>query len=563
MTSYTPVNAFRVLATAMVAAVLCVPGSAEAQSGCRFGEGSGDLRQVTLAGGRTLVYVGTPHLVCSDGVEIWADSAQAWVTDGFSDFIGDVRFVDPVRELESDEARYFTRLGRLQAEGNLVLRDIAQGSVIENGDLVYLRQTDTRDEEQITVRTGIDGIRPTALLYMDAAQDTTDAPGQVAGPRTALRDSSSISVAPVPPPEPDTTPYVVTGNEIFLQGNSYFRSVGDVEIVRDSIHAYGQVAEYDEVAGRILLEQDARVESASYDLVGRTINIGMENGAMRDLRAIRDGVLTGEDLTLTAPYIHIFLTRGTMERLVATPLRLDPDSVSAGAPVDSTLLARPRAVADRFTLIADSLDVRAPGEILERIYAVGTARSESRARDSLNVEVLPEVARSDWLEGDTVIASFIQVQVQDTTVVGGLRDDYRLNQIEARANARSLYRLAPSDSTRRPGVDPPAVHYVLGDAILIALLDGEVDHMDVTGQTRGFHLEPLRPEADSLAQDSVALDSLSLDTLGLDTLPDTTAVGRRGSGGGAGSPPALVRRPGPEALRSRRPDPFHRSRRPW
>jgi hypothetical protein len=273
------------------------------------------------------------------------------------------------------------------------------------------------------------------------------------------------------------------------------------------------------------------VEADAYDLLGRTINIRMGGGGMREIRAVRDGVLTGDDLVLTAPLISLFLSGGAMERLVAVPLAPDPDSVAAGVPVDSTMLARPVAEAEAFRLVADSLDVRAPGDVLERIIAVGEARGDSHSRDSLNVELFPPVARTDWLEGDTVVASFEKVLVVDTTTETGTREDYRLSQLEARSGARSLYRMEPSDTTQKAGVAPPAVHCVLGDSILIVLNNGAVDHMDVRGKVDGYHLEPLRPDADSLATDSLALDSLATDSLALDSAavrdtirPDTTGL---------------------------------------
>ena len=57
-----------------------------------------------------------------------------------------------------------------------------------------------------------------------------------------------------------------------------------------------------------------------------------------------------------------------------------------------------------FVLTADSLEVRAPNQTVERVFASGSARSVSQAGDSLSVELLPQIAQSDWLEGDTVIA---------------------------------------------------------------------------------------------------------------------------------------------------------------
>ncbi len=545
---------------------------------------------MTLPGGARLTYIGRPHFVCDGGVQIRADSAVAYSSQSMSHLMGNVRYSDNTRALRADEARYFSSQARLQAEGNLFVRDTVQGSIVENGHLVYLRQTDFRDQEEMTFRTWTDGIRPTALLFMKPGEPDSLAAVEESGgepadteavPLPALRDSSSLSLVPADsvtpsvldtmglelapegavaraPAQPDTTPYRVTGDEILLKGSSYFKALGDVVIVRDAITAFGQVAEYDEAAGRIVLEQQAMVESDTYDLVGRVIEIGMVGGAMREVRAIRDGVLTGDDLVLTAPVIRMFLEEGALERLVAVPMRSDPDSVAAGVPVDSATLARPVAAAEQFNLIADSLDVRSPGDVLDRIIAVGDARGDSRARDSLNVGALPPVARSDWLEGDTVIATFGEVVVPDSTAAEGTRTEYRLEQLEAKLDARSLYRLEPSDTTRVPGVDPPALHYVLGQEILIVLRDGEVDHMEVRGQTRGFHLEPLRPAAagDSLAADSLGTDSAAVE----DTVrPDTTLQARAREA----NPPEFVYPVRYTALPSGRVDPFHRSRRPW
>ena len=167
------------------------------------------------------------------------------------------------------------------------------------------------------------------------------------------------------------------------------------------------------------------------------------------------------------------------------------------------------AVAEKFHLTADSLEVNAPDQELKRIFAAGDARGASDARDSLNVDSLPEVARKDWVEGDTVIVTFVPVPPdsaradsvappppgQDTA-----RARYRVDRLIAEGDARSLYRMRPSDSTARPGIDPPAVHYATGSRITIVMKEGEVDRMEVEGPTKGWHLEPIeRHAADTLA----------------------------------------------------------------
>ncbi len=139
-----------------------------------------------------------------------------------------------------------------------------------------------------------------------------------------------------------------------------------------------------------------------------------------------EAVLDGKDLRLLAPIVNLFFTEGRIERLMA---RRDAvaDSIAAemaesaqgegvlgrGAPHPAAtelgleaFPRRPYALAQDFILEGDSVEVLAPGEVLEEVWAMGSARGESMGRDSLNTaETLPLIAR-DWLEGDTIVAFF-------------------------------------------------------------------------------------------------------------------------------------------------------------
>lgn len=623
---------------ALLAAALCLgaPGRATAQTGCGFGPGSGNATFEEIPGGGRISHLGHPHFVCDDGVQIWADSAESFSATNMSHLMGHVRYVDSTRVLRADDARYFSRVGRLQAFGHLLVRDTARGSVIENGSLVYFRQSGTREQGEMRVGIGPDGVRPVARLYMRPAADTT-AGGAARGPgpppdstrsagdtmrtappdtthalpvdtakaarpdtRKAAADTAKVArpdtthVLPVdtakaarpdttpslPPPGDtaaaapplvrgrppgggaaprDTTPYIVEADSLLLQGSSDFLAKGSVDITRDSLRAFADTAQYHQESGYLLLSGQAWVRSSGYDLSGRTVNIALPGGQMSQVRAMHDAKLTGNQLTMTAPVITVLLTDGQMDRLVATPLppqpvdsAAEPSSGAAPRPnlmsaladsaemasatrkppqpsrdvvrrpdlmhvlagtagqtraaADSADLARPVATSEKFHITADSLDVRAPGQVLDKMYAVGDALGESTAGDSLNVPSLREVARKDWIMGDTLIATFVKVepkadQPHDST-------HYELDRLVAHGNASSLYRLAPSDSAFRAGIDPPAVHYVLGTDIAIALDSGRVDHMDVVNP-KGWHFEPLtQAEKDSLAADSAqAADS--------------------------------------------------------
>jgi hypothetical protein len=153
-------------------------------------------------------------------------------------------------------------------------------------------------------------------------------------------------------------------------------------------------------------------------------------------------------------------------------------------------------VAETFEITADSLDILAPDERLERVFAAGRARSVSTDRDSLTVASLPDIAKTDWLEGDTIVVTFVtDVDPAATadTIPGVPQPDResQVDRIVAIVDARSLYRLSPSDPAAVAGEDPPAVHYVVGDRITIVMQEGQVDRLEVEGQTTGIHLEPL------------------------------------------------------------------------
>jgi hypothetical protein len=193
---------------------------------------------------------------------------------------------------------------------------------------------------------------------------------------------------------------------------------------------------------------------------------------------------------------------------------------------------RPYALAQDFLLRGDSVDVLVPGEILQEVRAVGSARGESAGRDSLNASETPELIRKDWLEGDTIVAFFKEVgdsavaepgQVDTAageTVADTAEAEYQLEELVARGRARSMYRMAASDSTVAEEPGRFAVHYVVGNEIRILLNpEGEAERMEVEGQTRGIHLEPILRE-----------DTLP-DTL---VVPDTSRAGGTGGTGGTG-----------------------------
>jgi len=357
-------------------------------------------------------------------------------------------------------------------------------------------------------------------------------PGDTATSRTPPR-------AATPPTREERTPYEIKARRMFLEGTRYFRAVGSVTIDRDSVSAVADSVEYDEGLGALFLANDARLTTGGFDLSAASIRLDIPQDDIRSVLAREDALLEGQDLWLLAPTISLLLTEGKVERLIAVQAppedsvsqperrrpRQVPDEVREMMGLDR-FPARPHAFAQDFLLWADSIEVLAPDEVLDEVWAMGKAHGESLSRDSLNspgtgprfqpdsleaVEANPLFQR-DWLEGDTIVAIFVpreestgaeelgpEVAVTRPPSAGAegqeeVKPDsagFRLDRLVAMVGARSLYRMAPTDSTLTEGEDHRlAIHYVIGDEITIVMKGGEVDRMEVAGNTRGIHLEP-------------------------------------------------------------------------
>jgi hypothetical protein len=376
---------------------------------------------------------------------------------------------------------------------------------------------------------------------------------------------------PTPPlSQEERVPWEIEANRIFIEGSRYFRAIGSVTIHRDSVDAVADSVEYDGEAGALFLAHEARLITSSFDLSAETIRLDIPQDEIREVLARHESVLEGEELKLLAPTIALFLIDGGLERLVARR-----DSLLVELPEEALLALpphpaaeslglrgfpiRPHAYAQDFLLWADSIEVLAPGGALEELWAMGNARGESLSGDSLNTDETPVIALRDWLEGDTVIAVFTpitpEVEIGEDPEIGENPDiggdpeaemplppsagqlqgeeaqadssGYTLDRLIARVGAKSLYRMAASDSTAEEADRRQAIHYVVGDEITILMSEGEVDHMEVMGATRGIHLEPVAStERGGLAEGQTALPTPPV------TPPDTVAVPRRMGGGG-------------------------------
>jgi len=494
------------------------------------------VRSIVTGDGNRITYISGPVLfVCQDSTRIRADSAVEFSEDQFRELIGHVDIDGPETRVQAERVHLFNESGRIQAWGNVRVTARESDTRMVGDTMVFLQGGNGRTEDRLRMWGG----GPYAVLRLEGeeAPDTTPkSKGPtvvvIGGPEPEAPPVDTAPQKPAQPPPPDT----VFADRLYMRGRTRFLAGGSVRVARPDLTAVGDSLDYDRELGRAdLLGTDsvpAGIDGDQYALNGRTLSLLIQGSRVSRVDARHRARLDGQDVRVQAPRIAVFLAGGGIDRMVAVKALEGQDGdVAAATPTteDSAGVVRePEATARDFFLRADSIEVQAPGQRLDQVVAVGSARGETRGRDSLNTPDTPELIRQDWIEGDTVRAHFVQGD-SGTVAAESQRADTaearnRLDRLVASGHARSLYRVAPdsaasdstaevapdstepapaSDTTRAgaPGgaeaeKEPPrprrrlAVHYVVGDRITIMLREGEVQRMQVEGQTRGLYLEP-------------------------------------------------------------------------
>ncbi len=295
------------------------------------------------------------------------------------------------------------------------------------------------------------------------------------------------------------------------------------------------------------------------------------------MRVLGNAKLTTEELDLTGEEIEIDFRDSEMERLMAwrgePPTPPAPDSMaSAGEASEPPERGRrPEAIAEDFYLTSDSIEVEAPGGILESVFAYGRARAESggsapeasaepvvdaeedeaeevegveTAPDSVGID--PKILGRDWIEGDTIVARFMLLQSQPDSLAEAVADsvaemqvdipeggeaqerEYVLRQLVAVGRARTLHRSAPERTAADSAtVTPPdrsrwSISYLLADQIVLTLSEGQVRHVLAEGTVSGIQLDPdpePRPAAAEETSDPAVVEETS-DPAAVEQTPD-------------------------------------------
>jgi hypothetical protein len=429
---------------ALAACATLVASAARGQEGtqCSF-EADHPVVVVTQPSGQRNTFTGGGVIVrCpARGITLRADSLEFYGDERRIFLVGNVDYGEPRLKLTSDQLTYFVPDERVVATGR-VNATLPSGSKLVGPQAEYRRAAPRIRAVSEMTATG----RPSVTLVQGAA---------------ARRDSAASRRDTAGPPT------VVTANMLFVRGDSLIYGSGQVDIRRPDLTANSDSVFLDTGREFMRLLRSPRIEGRRdrpYRLAGQVIDVYSRNRQLERVIAKGGGRAVSEDMTLTADTIELRVASDLLQHAVAWG--------PTGA----------RAVSPTQTITADSITAVMPEQRVRTVTASRRAYAEAEP-DTARVKT----SEKDWLRGDTIVARF------DTTAKAP-RDTSRQPEIEqlvAKGDAKSLYHLAPADSSRRA----PAINYVTGDVITIAFDSQRVARVTVAGQRAGLYLEP----ADSAA----------------------------------------------------------------
>ena len=377
------------------------------------------------------------------GVRMAADSVAVIRNALTTYFVGHVRYTDSTVEMTAERGTYFKTGERWEARGSVVTRNLSTNSTLTGPSLDYLR--------------AIPGQRDTVEMYA------------VGRPRIDYIPLDSAGAA--------TEPYVIYGDRVRFRGNDRIYAGGRVTVDRSDFAARGDSLRLDTGAGQdgaLIGNAEMQGKGANaYSLTGRRILLRLAAGQLSGVRAVMQGHAVTTDWDLTADTIDLAIAKG---QLVQT--RAWGDSL------------RPHGVNPEREIRADSLAIDTPNKVPTEARLFGTGWVGAKPDSG--------TGERDWLEGDTVVATFAAADSGPARNV--------LRTVSARGRARSYYRVI---DPKRPG--PPALSYVRGESIALRMRASganDVERVDIHGKVDGVQLEPIPPKVDSLRADSLKADSL-------------------------------------------------------
>jgi hypothetical protein len=366
----------------------------------------------------------------AQGLTLSADSAEYFGDLRRWHLIGGVHYHEPRLTLDSQVATYFMTEERLLAEGD-VHTLLPSGTTLVGPRVDYYR--------------AVPGIRAVARMI---------APG-----RPTIRIIGKDSTGK---PEP---PMTLIANTVVMDADSLVYASGKVEITREDVFAKSDTAALDGTREFARLMRSPSITSRGqrpFTLYGTVIDLFGGAKQLHRVLAKGAGKTVSENGTITADTLDFRMADGGLARMYAW-----------GA-------SRARAVNPQYDILADSLDMRSPGQRLREIRAIRKAYAQSLP-DTLKFKT----TERDWMRGDTILARFDSLPL---TKADSAKQPALL-QLVALGTASSYYKIAPKDST----AVGPAINYVRGGSVAIAFRERQVRSVTVSDSVAGVYIEPTPP----------------------------------------------------------------------
>lgn len=376
---------------------------------------------------------------------LMADSAEQFEGPGIINLFGNVVYEEPKKmQVRATHAIYFTREGRLFADGGVIATALESGSTFSGSSMEYYRATPQR---------------PTSRLV---APDRSTA---------TLIEKDSVTGKPGPPTQ-------VMANRFEDTGDSLLYAWGDVLILREKLTGRSDSAVFDKVKETSRLLRAARIvnndTARRFTLNGDTIDLFSQQRQLNRVVALHKGHATTDDMTLDAERIDL--------RLKAQVLS---EAFAFGQ-------GRAKAKTPQQDVEADSLRIRMADKVVREVRAIGNAKAVG-AVDTTKMRTTDK----DVLRGDSIFAYFDSSEVARKDTVKGPP----VKEIRAVGNASSLFHMASSGGRDAK----PAINYVRGLRITVNLDSGAVRTVQVDQQASGMYFEPDDSvKVDSAAADSAA-----------------------------------------------------------
>ena len=353
----------------------------------------------------------------------------------------DAYYRDATISLTGDTLTYFKNGEQLQARGHVVALNLKSGSKLTGPYVDYFRAVKgVRDSaESVALQ------RPTLLVL----------------PARRVMDSA------------EAPPYIIVADRLKGYGGSQMRGSGQVTVDRDSLHGTGDSLLY--VSGRLgtasLYGVPAtlrRLTSDSFQVSGKEVRLGLDDEALRDVRAFGAGHVTNGTSDIRGDSVALTLTEEKLSQTRAW-----------GHEPQATVHN------DGYDVRGDSIAIDTPGEKIRelRVFRSGMVQNplDTTTAKAPGDSAASKIRDRDTLWGERIVASFAQV---DSAGVSRTK----LEQIKAVGSARSLF----SKNVAKNGKTTPSVNYTRADTIVIVMKPGDSTGVSVVrahGSVDGMQLE--------------------------------------------------------------------------